>query len=74
MSSLAEAIKPSRAGCAPVGARLKGKKSKGEVELPEFISPPPKNAQERREWVRLRHTPPTILRGAALTSPSRRIG
>lgn len=50
--SLQEAIKPVRKGCAPIGAGVKGKKkSKGDAELPDFVSPPPKNAVERREWV-----------------------
>ena len=54
MSSLTleQAVKPIRKDCAPIGAHLKGKnKSKGDPELPDFVSPPPKNAMERREWV-----------------------
>ena len=50
--TLAEAVKPIRKDCAPIGANLKGKKkTKGDPELPDFKAPPPKNAAERREWV-----------------------
>ncbi|BGP14073.1 hypothetical protein JCM10213_002368 [Rhodosporidiobolus nylandii] len=55
--SLENAIKPSRAGVKPSAKGGKGKGAKkgkkGDDELPDYISPEPKNAQERREWDRM---------------------
>ncbi|GAA6026807.1 hypothetical protein JCM8097_005875 [Rhodosporidiobolus ruineniae] len=55
--TLEQAITPSRAGVKPSGKGAKGKKGKGkaggEVELPDYIAPPPKTPQERREWDRM---------------------
>ncbi|ORY87458.1 hypothetical protein BCR35DRAFT_289530 [Leucosporidium creatinivorum] len=42
-------IEPSRA-CIPPS---KGKKTKGDLELPDHISPEPKTASERRDWDRM---------------------
>ncbi len=49
--SLAEAITPSRKAVPPRKA-AKGRKG-GDIELPDYISPEPKNAAERRDWDRM---------------------
>lgn len=46
-----QATKPSRA--AVTTSAKKGKKSQGDREKPDFISPEPKNAAERRDWDRM---------------------
>lgn len=48
--SLAEAITPSRKAVPP--RKAKGRKG-GDIELPDYISPEPKNAAERRDWDRM---------------------
>ncbi|GAA5970018.1 hypothetical protein JCM11641_000235 [Rhodosporidiobolus odoratus] len=59
--TLESAITPSRASVKPsakAGKAKGGKKGKkggdqDDVELPDYISPEPKNAMERREWDRM---------------------
>ena len=70
-SQYAKASTPSRAAVTSSGK--KGKKGgKGDKEKPDFISPEPKNAAERRDWDRMStrmegfhsYVSPTVLRGA----------
>lgn len=49
--SLAEAITPSRKAVPPrKGAKVR---KGGDIELPDYISPEPKTAAERRDWDRM---------------------
>lgn len=50
MYTLAEAIAPSRKLIPP---RKASKGRKGDLELPDYIAPEPKNAAERRDWDRM---------------------
>jgi hypothetical protein len=53
--TLEQAIKPSRSSV--VSTRSGGGKAakgwKGDIELPDYVAPEPKNATERREWDRM---------------------
>ncbi|GAA5908390.1 hypothetical protein JCM6882_007924 [Rhodosporidiobolus microsporus] len=56
--TLEAAITPSRASIKPAPKKGKGAKKGGKGrddgdELPDFVAPPPKNPQERREWDRM---------------------
>lgn len=46
-------ITPSRDCIPPPSGKLKGKKSKGDVDLPDFKAPEPKTPGELREWDRM---------------------
>lgn len=49
--TLEQAIKPSRASI--VSTLSGGKAREEDDELPDYISPEPKNAAERRDWERM---------------------
>ncbi|BGP22993.1 hypothetical protein Rt10032_c16g5688 [Rhodotorula toruloides] len=52
--TLDQAIKPSRASISTSTGRSKGGKARtGDIELPDYIAPEPKNAAERRDWERM---------------------
>ncbi|GAA6026805.1 hypothetical protein JCM8097_005874 [Rhodosporidiobolus ruineniae] len=48
--SLEQAITPSRAAVEAITKGSEGKNSTRDIKLPDYIAPPPKNSQERREW------------------------
>ncbi|KAL8279226.1 hypothetical protein RQP46_008263 [Phenoliferia psychrophenolica] len=52
-SSYAKANAPSRAAVTSTGKKGKKGGNKGDVEKPDYISPEPKNAAERRDWDRM---------------------
>ena len=53
-AAFAAASTPSRAGAGGGGKAAKGKKGNSNVkEKPDYMSPPPANAQERRDWERM---------------------
>lgn len=53
--TLEQAIKPSRSSVVSTrsGGGKAAKGRKGEIELPDYVAPEPKNATERREWDRM---------------------
>ncbi|GAA5868993.1 hypothetical protein JCM8547_003244 [Rhodosporidiobolus lusitaniae] len=54
--TLEQAITPSRDAVKPSLKKKGGKAKKNgddEVKLPDYVAPPPKNAQEKREWDRM---------------------
>ncbi|BGP38133.1 hypothetical protein JCM10449v2_002060 [Rhodotorula kratochvilovae] len=53
--TLEQCIKPSRSAVKPKGQKKggKGKANRGDIELPDYISPEPKTPTERREWDRM---------------------